>query len=470
MKSSSEIPRPAGSLVSHSVRFVRNTMLFYEETFRECGDVFTTRIPGLGNWVYVCSPDLARTIFEAPPDVLAGGDIEGFSLAHLLGQGAASHLDGPAHRERRDVTARYLDTQAGLRHVDDIRGIAERRLARWPLGQPFRLVLELQRIALEALISVFFGGAEAGTTLRLADFYEDFSFKGLRSPASVHPSLQIDLGPWSPWGRVKRRQRELVKEFSRAIDARLAAVGAVGAVGAAGAADARGPADAGARPEADDLVSGLARARLMDGSRLSREVILAEILDLLFQGHELTGDSMTWTMAELLTHPEVLARLRQELDSVIGEEGVRSSHLPGLPYLEAVVYEGLRRRPSNFATSVKRVKQPFPLGGYLLPAGTLVAICYPALAMREDLFADPRGFEPDRFYGTQPPPGACPFGGGPHICAGRERAIVVMKVALATIARQTELKLAQEKVRPVRNAYYYEPSQGLLVTLESRRS
>ena len=231
MKSSSEIPRPAGSLVSHSVRFVRNTMLFYEETFRECGDVFTTRIPGLGNWVYVCSPDLARTIFEAPPDVLAGGDIEGFSLAHLLGQGAASHLDGPAHRERRDVTARYLDTQAGLRHVDDIRGIAERRLARWPLGQPFRLVLELQRIALEALISVFFGGAEAGTTLRLADFYEDFSFKGLRSPASVHPSLQIDLGPWSPWGRVKRRQRELVKEFSRAIDARLAAVGAVGAVG-----------------------------------------------------------------------------------------------------------------------------------------------------------------------------------------------------------------------------------------------
>jgi cytochrome P450 len=443
-------------------------MLFYEEAFRECGDVFTTRIPGLGHWVYVCSPDLARAIFEAPPDILAGGDIEGFSLAHLLGQGAASHLDGPAHRERRDVTARYLDTQAGLRHVDDIRGIAERRLALWPLGKPFRLVLELQRIALEALLSVFFGAAEPGTTPRLADLYEDFSFKGLRSPASVHPSLQIDLGPWSPWGRVKRRQRELVKEFSREIDARLAAVGAADAGGAADAAS--GPAAAGARREADDLVAGLARARLMDGSRLSREVILAEILDLLFQGHELTGDSMTWTMAELLTHPEVLARLRQELDSVIGEGGVRSSHLPGLPYLEAVVYEGLRRRPSNFVTSVRRVKQPFPLGGYQLPAGTLVAICYPALAMREDLFADPHGFEPNRFYGTQPPPGACPFGGGPHICAGRELAVVVMKVALATIARQAELKLAQEAVRPVRNAYYYEPSQGLLVTLASRRS
>ncbi len=439
-------------------------MVFYEEAFRECGDIFTTRIPGLGNWVYVCSPDFARAIFEAPPAVLAGGDIEGFSLAHLLGHGAASHLDGAAHRERRHVTSRYLDAQAGLRHLDEIRGIAERRLAGWPIGKPFRLVLELQRIALEALVSVFFGGGDAGAAQRLADLYEDFSFKGLRSPASVHPSLQVDLGPWSPWGRVKRRQRELVEAFSREIDARLAEVDAAdaGTVADAGAA--------GARPQADDLLAGLARARLADGSRLSREVILAEILDLLFQGHELTGDSMTWTMAELLRHPEVVARLRRELDPVIGEAGVESAHLAGLPYLEAVVYEGMRRRPSNFATTVRRVKQPFQLGAYLLPVGTLVAICYPAMAMREDLFSHPHDFDPQRFYGTQPPPAACPFGGGPHICAGRELAIVVMKVALATIVRRAVLKLAQEEVRPVRNAYYYEPNQGLLVTLESRRS
>ena len=449
MRPSSEIPRPAGSLISHSVRFVRNTMLFYEEASRECGDIFATRIPGLGNWVYVCSPELARSVFEAPPEVMAGGAIEGFSLAHLLGEGAASHLDGPAHRERRDVTSRYLGAQASLRHVDDVREITERRLERWPRGEPFPLVLELQRIALESLIKVFFSGAGEDRVRQLADLYESFSFKGLRSPTSVHPSLQIDLGPWSPWGRVKQRQRELVKVFSQEIDARLA------------------PTD---RPEADDLVRGLARARLGDGSRLSREVILAEILDLLFQGHELTGDSMTWTMGELATHPEVLARLRQELDSVVGAAGVRSSDLAALPYLEAVVHEGLRRRPSNFFTRVGQVKQPLPLGGYLLPPGTMVAVCYPAVAMREDLFANPQGFAPDHFLGKQPPAGACPFGGGPHVCAGKDLAVVVMKVAVATIVRKAELKLAQDEVRPVRNAYYYEPNKGLLVTLENRTS
>jgi cytochrome P450 family 110 len=461
MKPLSEIPRPAGSLISHSVRFVRNTMLFYEEASRECGDIFATRIPGLGNWVYVCSPELARSIFEAPPEVMAGGDIEGFSLAHLLGEGAASHLDGPAHRERRDVTSRYLGAQASLRHVDDIREITERRLAGWPLGKPFPLVLELQRIALESLITVFFDGADVDKVRQLADIYESFSFKGLRSPTSVHPSLQIDLGPWSPWGRVKQRQRELVTVFSQEIAARMAAAGA------AGASSESAPID---RPEADGLVQGMARARLGDGSRLSREVVLAEILDLLFQGHELTGDSMTWTMGELATHPEVLARLRQELDTVVGAGGIRSSHLEALPYLDAVVYEGLRRRPSNFFAGVGRVKQPFPLGGYLLPPGTLVAVCYPAVAMRDDLFANPQGFAPDHFLGKQPPAGACPFGGGPHVCAGKDLAIMVIKVALATIVSQAELKLAQDEIRPVRNAYYYEPNKGLLVTLENRTS
>jgi cytochrome P450 len=447
MKPSSEIPRPAGSLLAHSLRFVRNTMQFYEDAFRECGDIFATRIPGLGNWVYICSPDLVKDVLEAPPDVLASGDIEGFSLAHLLGRGATSHLDGPAHQERRDVTSPYLGAQASLRHVDDIRRTTERRLAEWPLGRPFPLVLALQRIALEALIKVFFSGAGPEKARQLADVYESFSFKGLRSPFASHPTLQIDLGPWSPWGRVKLRQREVVELFSREIEARLAAVD---------------------QPEADDLVLGMARARLGDGSRLSREVILAEILDLLFQGHELTGDSMTWTLGELLAHPEALARLRQELDSVVGAEGVRSSHLPDLPYLEAVVYEGLRRRPSNFLTSWRRVKQPFPLAGYLLPEGTLIAACYPALSMREDLFANPKSFDPDHFYGKKPPAGACPFGGGRHICPGRDLAVVVMKAALATIVRKAELKLAQDEVRPVRNAYYYEPNRGLLVTLEKR--
>src|SRR5205807_10551468 len=63
----------------------------------------------------------------------------------------------------------------------------------------------------------------------------------------------------------------------------------------------------------------------------------------LFRSHELTGDSMTWTMGDLVANPPVLARLRQALGEVAGEGGIRAEHFAKLPYLDAVVYEGLRR-------------------------------------------------------------------------------------------------------------------------------
>ena len=368
MKPLSEIPRPAGSLFSHSLRFAKNTMQFYEDVYHECGDIFAARIPGLGDWVYVCAPDLVKAMIAAPPEVLIGGDVGEFSLSHVLGKGAMSHLDGAAHQERRDVICPHLAAQGSLRHVDDVRRIAERRVAEWPVGTPFPLILQLQKIALESLLKVLFPAAGPEKVRELADLYEEFSFKGLRSPTVSHPSLQFNF-PGSPWRRVQKRQREVVKAFSQEIDARLAAIDQAGA---------------------DDLVLSMARARLGDGGGIPREVILAEILDLLFQGHELTGDSITWTLGELAAHPEVLARLRQELDSVVGAGEVRASHLPSLPYLEAVVYEGLRRRPTNLSTTLRRVKQPFELGGYLLPEGTLVAVCYPALSVREDLFPNPQ--------------------------------------------------------------------------------
>ncbi|MFY9824621.1 MAG: cytochrome P450 [Thermoanaerobaculia bacterium] len=449
MKPSSEIPRPAGSLLSHSLRFVRNTMKFYEDAYRECGDIFATRIPGLGNWIYICSPELVQAMMAAPPSGLAGGDLGGFNLAHVHGQGATSLLDGPAHQERKDVICPYFAAQQSLRQVDDIRQITERRMAQWPLGTPFPLVLETQKIALEALMKVFFGGAGPDRLREIAAVYETFSFKGLRSPAVPHTTLQVDLGPWSLWGRVLKRQREVFKALGDEIAARLAAID---------------------QPQEDDFVLGMARARLADGSRLSPEVIRTEMLDLLFQGHELTGDSITWTLSELLAHPEVLARLRQELAAVAGEGDVRASHLPHLPYLDAVVYEGLRLRPTNLATSVRRVKQPLPLGGYLLAEGSILAVCYPALSMREDLFPNPGSFDPGHFLGKDLPSGLwSPFGGGgPHECMGKDLAVVILKVALATIVTRAELKLAQDVVRPVRNAYYYEPNKGLLVTLEKR--
>ena len=77
-----------------------------------------------------------------------------------------------------------------------------------------------------------------------------------------------------------------------------------------------GPGSIARLAAAGGLVPGMARARLADGSRISREVMVTEILDLLFQGHELTGNSLTWTLGELLAH-----RVEVGVDPGIGNDG-----------------------------------------------------------------------------------------------------------------------------------------------------
>jgi cytochrome P450 len=51
-------------------------------------------------------------------------------------------------------------------------------------------------------------------------------------------------------------------------------------------------------------------------------------------------------MAEMVLHPEMQRKVHDEIDSVVGKDGELSeSHIPRLPYLQAVIKETLRVHP-----------------------------------------------------------------------------------------------------------------------------
>ncbi|VVA96943.1 unnamed protein product [Arabis nemorensis] len=56
--------------------------------------------------------------------------------------------------------------------------------------------------------------------------------------------------------------------------------------------------------------------------------------------------AIEWTMAEIINNRKTLERLRGEIDSVLGKTRlIQETDLPNLPYLQAVVKEGLRLHP-----------------------------------------------------------------------------------------------------------------------------
>ena len=82
-----------------------------------------------------------------------------------------------------------------------------------------------------------------------------------------------------------------------------------------------------------------------------------QLMTLLLAGHETTATALAWTLDLLTRHPDVLARLRAELDA--GEDA----------YLRAVIAESLRLRPV-VPLAGRRLTSELRADGLVLPAGT----------------------------------------------------------------------------------------------------
>jgi cytochrome P450 len=143
--------------------------------------------------------------------------------------------------------------------------------------------------------------------------------------------------------------------------------------------------------EAEDILGLLLAARYEDGSSLSDRQIRDELVTLMVAGHEGTAIALSWAVYRLCWHPDVLARLRAELESVPGPEAWAE-----LPFLGAVCSETLRLYPM-IPEVARRLCGPFPFMGYELPAGVSIVVAKTLVHARSDPYPSPEPFRPERF-------------------------------------------------------------------------
>lgn len=68
------------------------------------------------------------------------------------------------------------------------------------------------------------------------------------------------------------------------------------------------------------------------------------ISDLFSAGNETVKTTLLWTILFMLHHPEVMAKVKEELDTQIGRDRLPTiDDLPHLPYTESTLLEGMRQ-------------------------------------------------------------------------------------------------------------------------------
>src|SRR5262249_9521580 len=144
-------------------------------------------------------------------------------------------------------------------------------------------------------------------------------------------------------------------------------------------------------------------------------------------------------------NPEAEARMHQELDRVLGGRLPTPDDIPQLPYTEGVFAESMRLYPPVWWQARQSVSD-YVLGGYLLPASTLILWSLYTMQRDPRWYKDPDRFDPERMS-RQARAGLhrfvyFPFGGGTRQCIGESFAWMEGVLVLATLAQKWRLRLA----------------------------
>ncbi|MQM20710.1 hypothetical protein Taro_053736 [Colocasia esculenta] len=167
--------------------------------------------------------------------------------------------------------------------------------------------------------------------------------------------------------------------------------------------------------------------------RLTRENVKGIVLDVFTAGSDSSAVTIEWALAELIHHPAMLEKAKEEVDRVVGRERLaEEADVPGLPYLQAVVKETLRLHPAACFASREAVRDA-TVSGYRIPAGTALFVNIWSVGKDPKQWDAPLEFRPERFLAGEEAGRHFPFGGGRRICPGAALALQVVQTALAAL-------------------------------------
>ncbi|KAK4383540.1 cytochrome [Sesamum angolense] len=192
--------------------------------------------------------------------------------------------------------------------------------------------------------------------------------------------------------------------------------------------------------------------------RSSMNDMIAVLWEMIFRGTDTVALLTEWVMAELVLHPEVQAKLRQELKAVVEDRGVVDADMPRLSYLQAVVKEVLRLHPPGPLLSWARLSTEDVClsNGMVIPANTTAMVNMWAITHDGVVWDDPHKFMPERFVAEMGGVDVdirgrdlrlAPFGAGRRVCPGKNLGLATVALWVAKLVDHFDW--AEDKAKPV---------------------
>ncbi len=435
---------PATRLAGHLAEARRDPLGLFVRALRQRSDVVRLRVGPL--WFFlVLHPSAVREVLverEANYDKRSRGYR---MLRKLLGQGLLTSEGETWARHRRIANPAFRrQTVAGF--ATTIGEHARDHAERWQADEVIDVAEEMSQLTLAIAARTLFGadlddrGRAIGDALSTVLRWHDLQRASLVPWRRVVPTLA--------GFRARRAEATLDRTVRAIVDARH-----------------------GQTPRPDFLGLLMATQDEETGQGLTDQELRDEVLTLLLAGHETTANTLAWTLYLLSRNPGAARALEAEVDRVLpGGTLPVMGDLGHLPYTEAVVKESMRLYPAAWAMG-RRAVTADTLGGFRVPAGAQVYLSPYAVHRHPDYWADPEGFDPERWLEGRTPSerfAYLPFGGGKRQCIGSRFAMMETCIVLAVLVRRFRFSLlVGHRVEP-EPSVTLRPRGGLPMTVHPR--
>jgi len=375
-------------------------------------------------------PAVVREILDDEDGIFPKSDLMVGALEALIGE-SIFVTDGEKWRRQRamiDPAFSHMRLSLAFKAMSEAVADQETRLERLAAsGEPLSLDLAMSHLTADIICRTVFSVSLDSSVAR--DVFDDFLVFE-RDVAQVRISRLIFDPAWT-----RAPQKAAVLAACARIRSHLGAL----IDGHAGT---------------DDIAGAVMAARdVTTGEAFSRSELIDQLGVFFLAGHETTASALTWAVYILASRPDILLKLRAEVDSVAGDGPLSFEQTRRMPFARAVFRETLRLYPP--ITFMPRVAlKPAQIGGRKLRRGALVMVAPWTLHRHKSYWPDPDRFEPGRFLPegerAQTPGAFIPFGAGPHTCVGAGFATAESILVLACLARRFDFDVSEARgVRPV---------------------
>jgi cytochrome P450 len=435
---------PKGRFLLGSLREFNTDTLNFLRDQRQYGDV-TRFYFGPFRVMVVNHPDYVHDVLVTHADHYYKTASIKQILAPVVGNGLFTS-DGDFWKRQRRLVQPTFHTRRISAYARIMVDYANDLAAAWQEGAVRPIDKDMTNLTMRIIAKTLFDAdiaseaPEVGQVIREALSLIEENFRQL-----------VILPRWLPTGR-NRQMNRVVERLDALIDRFIAERRASG-------------------EDKGDFLSLLLSAHDEDNSVMTDKQIRDEAMTLFGAGHETTAVTLMWVWYLLSQHPDVEAKLHDELDGVLAGRQPTVEDLPQLVYTEMIIKEAMRLYPAAWAVS-RQVQKDVPLGPYQLKKGQVIFVNTYGIHHDSRYYPDPERFDPERFHPENeaniPKYAYIPFGGGPRVCIGNAFSLMESRLLLVTLAQRFRLSLAPDFAVVPERQFTLRPKHGLQMIVSVR--